>query len=481
MVGGGAVLAACDAAIESIAPTRRASPAPGATGPTGPVGADLQWWDQFAPLEALHQEVFAAYAEASGGSVEHTVTNPQEQGQSLQLAFQSDQMPDVFTLAGVGVPAAQLQSQGWFSALAWSEETRAMLPEGAVIEGTHIFDGELYSFPIFTFRQYETVTWYNRQLLEQADVDPENPPGTWDEFRAATRAVREAGGDEVYGWILPIGFPGRLEAEVHELVQGAGFRGAAGLNFETGEYGFASDPYVDVIEFLLALQADGVLHPASSSLDAREARARWATGIAGFFFDGPWNIGVATDEFADFAPSMGAGPILVRDAGTPVIHQPPTGGTFWISSQSENVQAASDLLATLLSSEYQVGLANRMDQPPIDLDAVDQADVNPEYSKVVGFYREQVFLAPSPTQKNPAVAAVEAAMRPVEPNLGQIIQGAFSGDVTDIRSALQQFNDGMSQQREEAIAQVTGEGMEVSQDDWTFPDWQPGSDYSPAG
>ena len=71
----------------------------------------------------------------------------------------------------------------------------------------------------------------------------------------------------------------------------------------TGAYSYGTDPFVHAIDFLAALKKDGLIFPASSSLDARTARARWSTGVAGLFFDGPWNIGVIKDQFKAFIDS----------------------------------------------------------------------------------------------------------------------------------------------------------------------------------
>jgi multiple sugar transport system substrate-binding protein len=69
-------------------------------------------------------------------------------------------------------------------------------------------------------------------------------------------------------------------------------------------------------------------------------------------------------------------------------------------------------------------------------------------------------------------------MKDVHPNLGEIAQGAFSGDVTDIKAALTTFNDQMTAERDAAIAAVQAEGGEVSIEDWIFADWVAGEDFT---
>jgi multiple sugar transport system substrate-binding protein len=67
-------------------------------------------------------------------------------------------------------------------------------------------------------------------------------------------------------------------------------------------------------------------------------------------------------------------------------------------------------------------------------------------------------------------------MKAVDPGLGPIIQGAFSGQITDVRGALKQLSDGKTAARDAAISEVGGD---VSVDDWKFADWTAGEDYGP--
>ncbi len=447
----------------------------------------IRWWDQFLPLEPLHQAIWDAYQAAHPNvSIDYTQYNPQEMGQALQLAFKSGQMPDIHTLAGVGIPSARLVREGWFQPLPQGEELRQLLPPGSFLEGFSVFGGQVYSLPLFSFRQYTSLNWFNRDLMEGAGIDPETGPTTWDQFRQAATAITEKGGGQAFGWIQGLGFVDRLAVHVNELAQAAGaavstggVAGVATFDPKTGEYPFGRDPYVQALEFLASLDRDGALFPGSLSLDARTARARWATGAAGMFLDGPWNIGVVQAEFADFMDRTGVAPVPAPDGGTPpLIHNAPLVGEFWVSSQSKNPAVAGEILRELTTREYYVGLAERMDQPPLDLSVVEEANVHPTYRRAIQLFQEGVRLAPSPLIKNPGMAEVIGEMQPIHPNLGEIAQGVFSGDIDDPRTALQSFADQLSAERERAIGVVRGRGVEVSLDDWVFPTWQPGEDFA---
>jgi multiple sugar transport system substrate-binding protein len=462
------VLAGCGAAP---------SPAEGAGGGASGAPGALRWWDHFAPLEELQRSTFDRYEKGGGPPVAYTVYNPNEQGQALQLAFGSRQLPDVFSLGGITVPVPLLHEQGWFSPLAAADAIRAGLPEGIVAEGMHSFDGALYSFPIFSPRQYETLVWFNRDQLAQAGLDPASPPASWDDLRAAARAVQRSG--VASGIVLPLQFPDRLAAFVLELAQTAGFPGTRegdldGIDLTTGEYRFHDDAFLAAIDFLLSFARDDTMFLASTALDARSARVRWAAEGGAFFLDGPYNVGVLAGKFPQVLGRIGVGPIPTPDGRPPVLTRPPTSGTFYVSGQSDRTEEASALLELLVSADYQRGLAAAMDQPPLDLGVVAGSDAHPTYQRCVRMFAEHVFVGPAVTARNPRVAAVHAAMKPVEPGLGTIIQGIASEQVTDVRGRLRRLSDEWTAARDAAIAEVGG----VSAADWAFPEWRRGEDYA---
>ncbi|HEY8456015.1 MAG TPA: extracellular solute-binding protein [Actinopolymorphaceae bacterium] len=469
VLAGAAALGACDT---------RPSQVP--TNDTRETGT-LRWWDQFEPNAEFERELFAKFAKEPGGMpVDYTVYNPVKMGQALQLAQSSKQMPDVFTLVGVGLPPAALVAQGWFSPLQLDDAHKAMLPEGSLIEGKSVFDGKVYTFPIQSYRKHDTLNWFNRELFEKAGLEPENPPKTYDEFRAAARAIKKKGGENVSGWIAPIQLTGRLAGQIEQLAMAAGSPTVGGIDIRTGEYAYHTQPFIDAIEFWLALKKDGVLFPASSSLDARQARARWATGVAGMFFDGQYCIGVLVSSLKQFVDKVGVGPIVVPDASKPiVINTLPQVGGFWISAQSKYVEAASRLVSKFAEPEVQVGLASAMNAPPLKPEYLEKADVHPTFRTAVDLFNQHVFTAPDATVRNPAVADVVAEMKPSRPDFGEIIQGIMTGDITDWKAQLRKYSDSRSKERERAIGVATKKGSKVSLDDWRFPDWQPGTEFGP--
>ncbi|MFC7404749.1 extracellular solute-binding protein [Georgenia alba] len=461
------VLAACDTA-----------PPAGGDG-TGGSGGPLTWWDHFNPLQDLHQEVFAQFQADTGIAVEYTPQQTAEMGEALRVAKQSDQLPDVLTNVGLNLPVPALIAENWFQPITLTEDALAALPPEALAEGVHTFGGETYTFPIFNFRQYWAATWFNRDLVQQAGLDPDAPPRTYDEFRAAARAVADTGGDGTYGWMVALGQPPRLGEQINMLAQAGGFEGLNGLDFRTGEFAYHHDAYVAAVEFWLSLRDDGLLVPGTEAFSDADARARWSAGQAGYYLDGPWCAGVVVQDLAEFADKLDVGPMLVPEAGMDVVsYRGPQGGAFYLSGPSERREDVSELLSMLTTPEYYRQLAAHMDQPPLDLAAVAEADVHPAYAKLIDWYQDQVYLAPLPVSQNPDIDLVNAEMPLIEPDLGMTIQGLFAGELGDVRTALRDLSDRSEAAREEALATAREAGAQVEFEDWAFPDWQPRQDFT---
>lgn len=470
-------LAGC---TRSSAQQNGSSAAPGGTG-------EISWWDEFQPLQKLEESTFATYSKDHPGvTVKHTVYDPNNMGSALQLAQQSNQLPDVFTNL-LGVPDMELVQNKWVAPIDLTEASKSNIGSKFLLPGLHVFEGKTYSFPLFTFRQHSTLTYFNKSAVEKAGGDPAKGPSSWDDFRSLARAITKsrssAGG--MYGWIEGLKLTDRMRARVIDLATGAGAQLSLVSNSpdspgvadaKSGDYVFDSAPFVDTFEFLKSLVTDGSMFPSSTSLDVRTARARWAAGSGALFFDGSWNVGVLKTQSPDFIDGTGVANLPTPD-GNAKVSNGPSSGVFWVSARSSHPDVASGVLNTFTTPQYSTGLAENMDQPPADLEAVAKANVPALYKDSVSIMRNSVTLAPSAIVKNPNVAAVLAEMQQIRPSLGEIVQGYLGGNISNVKSALSDYNSKLSTERDRAIKAVAAKGVKTSLDDWVFKGYTPGSDY----
>ena len=440
----------------------------------GPSGAGLRWWDHYSALQNFHKDWAERQSQALGVSVDYTYNDVTRAIEALQLANQSKQLPDVYTNI-LNIPLAALVREGWVHELVLSDEARSRLPEGALTEGITNIDGKVYGLPLFAFRQYAAATWFNRDIIAAAGLDPANPPTSYDAFRDACRRIAANGTAPM---MLALGGKARMREQIDDMACAGGFPGFEGRVFATGEYQYHHDAYVNAIEFWKELNDSGYIIPGAINFTVANARTRWAAGAAGFFPDGPWCAGGVKAVTPDFVPTMEVGPILTPEPGAqPVVYRGAPASQIFVAGNTRDPERASALVSSFTTPEYQTGLAAGMDQPPMDLEVVAAADVIEPYRRVVRFFEEQVKRMPEAVVRNPAVAAVEALQKPISPELGDIVQGYLGGNIPDLRAALRQLSDATTQDRERALQQAVSEGAQVSLDDWAFSDWQPGVDY----
>lgn len=448
-------------------------------GPAAGGTVTIGWWDHFRPLTNLFEnDLFKPYMkEHKKVTVERRQLDGPELAQALQLGRRSNQLPDVHSIAGLSETPAALVANGWFQPIDEFVDVTATPVADYLYDGIHRFDGKVYTFPLFSGRWHASTPWLNTALATQAGVDPDEPAATWDSYRQALNQLTKKTADGVYGLLLPMQDPAYLQGLLAALAMTSGAPG--GVDWRTGEYVWDSEPFLAAMDYLLALNGDGVLHPGSASMDPRDARARWAAGQGAIYMWGPWVIGgLLVDEPEAVERGIAAWRVPAPGAQRNPVYTEPAQGPFWVSSQSQNPDVAADLMLHMTSEDFYAKLATAMDQPPVLLDQVAKSDVHPAYKQNVSYLTEDVRIAPVPQVGNPDVAQVLTTMKDVHPDPGEIVQAVLTGATSNYRAALTEYNDKITAERDKAIKTVKDKGGEVSIDDWVFDNWDPTGDYT---
>ena len=190
------------------------------------------------------------------------------------VAMLGNNSPDIIQVVSGWVP--QLEAAGGLEPINnhIDASTLNKFAEGAI--NAVSFDGNIMALP---WIPGPIVMGYNRNLLEQAGLDPNNPPQTWDEFTEAVNKVC-ALGDDIYGvslrsfrhpnsahWSIPI-----IWANGGDLFDGDG-----NVSVNTPEVAKAYEWYRDTIK-------NGC---SPDAFNVQETRALFGQGRAGFIFEGP--------------------------------------------------------------------------------------------------------------------------------------------------------------------------------------------------
>ena len=138
---------------------------------------------------------------------------------------------------------------------------------------------------------------YNIDLFEQAGLDPDNPPSTWDEMLEAMRAI-DALGDEIYGYWFSMNCSGCNAFTFLPFIWASG---GDVLSDDYSEATITSDPIVrDALAFYNTIWEEG-LAPEGASIDnGSNFVSAFAAGNIGMAGTGNFAIAGYTNDFPDF-------------------------------------------------------------------------------------------------------------------------------------------------------------------------------------
>ena len=269
----------------------------------------------------------------------------------------------VFNTSPAAVP--QFEKQGGLVALDDFEggtdyiESRS----GDVAEQYQSPDGQYFQIP---WKSNPVMIFYNKDIMEQAGVDPENPPlSTYDDFLATSRKIVDSGAADAAIWPAPTSEFFQSWFDFYPMY--AAETGGQQL-VEDGEATFDSDAGKAVAGLWATMYAEGLSPKEAYSGDA------FAEGKSAMATVGPWAVAVYGDSV-----NWGVAPVPTS-AGT----APEDTYTFsdakniGLYSACENQQTAFDVLKFATSEEQDGKLLELTGQMPL---RTDLAATYPDYFK----------------------------------------------------------------------------------------------------
>lgn len=307
----------------------------------------LTWWDYSQERAEFYKQAGAEFTkEYPWITVEYQTYTEDDYKQSLPLAFQSGDSPDMFVYTwpagGNYFEMKDLLSLGWAAPLDDSvlpADFRSRFPDtNNMMDGIYSNEGKLYTIP----RPSSNGTagyaymYYNKDVIAAAGLT-DKIPSTWSEFKDACEAIKKTG---KYCFSAPMKESRELDRLIIPWmgVSVPGFNDSL-ISTKTGKYDIMTDSnFVETIEYLRSLYEAGYAVPGQNDKDF--ARQAVVNGDAGFYFDGGWMSSVfpSTYQFTNFGVAIIPGP----DSGYrgKIANGLPLGDTF-ISSQSKHVKEAS--------------------------------------------------------------------------------------------------------------------------------------------
>jgi multiple sugar transport system substrate-binding protein len=256
--------------------------------------------------------------------------------QSLPLAFQSHQAPDIFFFKSTVSPElsmSYLLQQGWI---------RPIDPDGNPPQsfmsrwssnmfepGINEYKGQVYGFP-FT----DNIIWgpgfmyYNKSMFQQAGLNPADPPTTWSQFTSDCEAIKAKTGK----YCLAISLKGTDLQRMWFPIAGSIMTDQF-FDYKNGAFDLNNPLLLQAFSFIQSLYQKGLVAPGVS--DKNFSRQQLASGQVAIYFDGTWlpnvltelgfnenQYGIAPPPYPDNGP-QGAEAILN------------TQNVYWVSSQTK--------------------------------------------------------------------------------------------------------------------------------------------------
>ena len=154
---------------------------------TFPPGADAAAYEAFAAQEAQFEDL--------NPDIDVIGVEYEWEGPTFAVQLAGGSLPDVFTVPFTDSKTL-LENGQLMDVTDEIEElgyTDSFNP--IILDGVTDSDGKIFGFP----RQaYAMGLHYNRTLFEEAGLDPDSPPTTWDEVRAAAKQIHDATGKAGY-------------------------------------------------------------------------------------------------------------------------------------------------------------------------------------------------------------------------------------------------------------------------------------------
>ena len=327
-------------------------------------------WDATGSQADLTQELVDEF-NASRDDVQIELVLQPALPDAIDNGFKTGQAPDVFRAAGFN----RFAPQGWMLPLS-DVVDEALLEELEPFLPPYYYQGDLLGIPTAQFT-YRLV--YNRDLFEQAGLDPDAPPQTFSELLSYAQQV-EANTD-AYGFTAAFQWGPTHDLFTAPLVLASNPALSRDGLFDssTGEYRL--DAFEAVVTLYRDLETSGAMLPGSSSLPhINQLRPLFAQGSVAMYVDNSNGIGSLVDARAAGA-DWAAAPLPVADGQTRA--GSPTQGSrpYSISATTENVEAAAEVLEYLVSAE----VTGRLQQAGLLYALLPEARTDAYIPDIVGF------------------------------------------------------------------------------------------------
>jgi sn-glycerol 3-phosphate transport system substrate-binding protein len=410
---------------------------------------EIQWWHAMA---GANNEVVERLAKEFNESQNEYKVTPVFKGtypEALQAgiaAFRAGQPPHILQVFDVGtgvmmnaegavVPVAEVIEKG-----GGTFDKSQYLPGIVAYYSTP--DGTMLSFP---YNSSSPILYYNKDIYQNAGLDPNDPPETWPEVWEHARQIVSSGA-------APCGFTSAWLTWIHlenfaawnNLQYGTNENGLAGPDMELK---FNSPIFVKHFQEIADLAKEGVFRYGGRTSEAKQL---FLSGECGIYADSSGGLG----DIVKSGMNYGTGPLPYRPEaeGAPQ-NTIPGGASLWVFSGHDDAEyeAVAAFFDFLSQPDIQARLHQESGYLPVTMAAYDATKESGFYEQNPG--REQPIkqmMGKPPTENSRGVRAVNLPqLRDIQ---NEEIEAMLAGQQT-----AQQALDNAVRRGDEAIQQALGQ------------------------
>jgi arabinogalactan oligomer/maltooligosaccharide transport system substrate-binding protein len=223
---------------------------------------------------------------------------------------------------------------------------------------SNVYEDKTYGVPQVT----DTLgLMYNKALFEEAGLDPEAPPTTWDEVREAAKALKsEADVDGIY-----------LNSGGYFLLPFLYGEGADLVDSEAQEITVNSPEAAAGIDVAAGMVEDGTAVKPTANDPYGTMMTLFKEQKVAMIINGPWEVaGISDDPNFGGIENLGVAPVPAGSAGQGA----PVGGHNYVvysGMDDEKAEAAAAFIAFMSSAESEAFIADELGLLPGNADSYD--------------------------------------------------------------------------------------------------------------
>ncbi|GAA3113242.1 hypothetical protein GCM10017687_27740 [Streptomyces echinatus] len=320
----------------------------------------------------------------------------------------------------------------------------------------------------------------NKKVFADAGLDTAAPPKTWSDLKTACARIKAE--TKAYCIAAPtkdVDF----QRIFYALAAGEYTFNDWFFDYRKGTFSLAEPQAQKVFAFIQELKKDGYLAPGTN--DKNFSRQQFASGQAGIMMDGTWlpsvltSLGMKSDQYA-------VAPHPVPDDGSKgALWSQPDGNKYWVSAKSKQSKAAWTFLDWMTRPDGYFAKEYLKDGFGT-LAFADNARyiTDPAIRRITKIADEPGYRVklPLPVAKCPDLVKSKAYVKAIgeRPTWEyEAMSGALNSG-TSLRPEAQRIVAARQKTLTDQLKQEAAQGLKVSLDCFTFPDWSYTSDYRPA-